>query len=238
MMTFYPVFFDIESAALNPIESPWEWASKSDAQVVTVGIGTFAEANPHMDTEELSMDIKVFENTGSEYPLLKDVRQYVRNKVAKAEGWWPYHEYDPGERHRKKEGYGIGPESFLISWNGRKFDHPYLGSRYARFRQDPFPFGYRRKRLDMMKSVRDKTGYVFSQDDWCEEKGIEMRNEITGEEVPEMWEKGRTDKIKTHCYSDLEDMMRLFHKDWEHHMEVFYDHYDIVKRERGDLKWA
>lgn len=237
-MTLYePVFFDLETSGLSPIESPWEYVSQSDAQVITIGVGFFREVHPDMDPDELELEIRVFENTGSEYSILKNARQFIRNKVAKLEDWWPYHELEEGQMLKMKEGKGLDTECFLVSWNGRKFDHAYAGARYARLRQDPFPFGYRRKRLDMMKSIRDKTGVVFSQDDWCEEKDIEVNDSVVGSDVPELWENGRTDKIKAHCYSDIEDMMRLFHADWEWHMEHFCDHYGISRKHNAEARW-
>lgn len=189
MPDLIPVFFDLETTGLNPMQQKWWDNYDQDAQVVCVGVGTLS--NWQDDGKDTVYDVRVF-SSNSEYELMEEVRSEMRREIQSLKG-----EFD-------------NPEVMVVGWNSRRFDHPYWGARAARLRQDPYPFGYRFKRLDCMRAMKKSRGRYMKQDDLAEEIGVKSEDSITGKDVPDLFKQGRMEPIKKHCYTDLEDLIEVF----------------------------
>lgn len=231
---YEPVFFDIETTGLNPMAQDWWYNTDYAAQVVCVGVGTLK--NWRGNPEDAEMDVRVLGGR-SEYPLLKRLKNYMSAEISAIEGW------EDGEFRDIAPKMGDwDTEAFLVGWNSRGFDFPYLGARFARLRLDGWPFIHERKRLDMMKTdgiflpedarSDGKPGVKSypSQDEYAEYLGIELgEDSIDGSDVPKKFHDGRLDLVKRHCYTDIEDMMEIFLKKRDVCMQGLYDHYDIMQ---------
>jgi uncharacterized protein YprB with RNaseH-like and TPR domain len=209
MTEYDPVFFDIETTGFNPMAQQWHNSYQYDARVTAVGVGTvkgWREAEGHEDCE---YDVDVYWDE-SEYRLLQVLPDRLDNKIAMIRG----------------EGY----EPFLVSFNGRQFDHPYLGARFSRLRLDGGAFTHGLKRLDMMRALGKRWGDIGrypSEDDCLEEMGIASDDPYDGSDMPDMFGNGNWDAISEHARHDIEEMMRLFVETRTECMGEFYDHYDV-----------
>ena len=199
---YVPVFFDIETTGLNPLAQGWHRYQDYDAQVFAVGLGYFDD---WPDGCEEPVTETVWES--DEYRMLQQLRKKMHNLADDLEG---------NDR-----------EIFLVGWNSRAYDHPYLVARYSRLRQDPFPFCHKRKRLDMMRIVRNNTGKFWKEDDYAEFLGVEDDDPYTGADMPDAFNNNEWDKIFTHVESDTEVMLEVFKREKEMFMQGFYDHYGI-----------
>lgn len=209
MKKYTPIFWDIETTGTNPIAEEWHNGEMYDARITAVGIGWLEEEWRRKETE-IKTDVIWDED---EYNLLKGVRRNFKQKIKEIE-------------------YG-GNEAFIVSYNGRKFDHPYIASRYARYRQRQDYLNNNIKRLDMMRlASKEEYGnskFSVSQDEYAEKLGIEVEDETTGKDMPEYYENKEWKKIEYHCREDIKVMVKIFLEKKQKYMEWFYNHYDINK---------
>jgi len=216
MVKFEPVFFDIETTGLHPLAQKWWDNTQHGAQVICVGIGVLENwRGRRADAEKR---VKVFSNP-DEYALLDSIGQDMTEFVEDVIG-------QPIPRPAS-DAWDEVVQPFFVGWNNRSFDHPYMGARFSRLRKNGYPFTRGWKRLDAMNAIQSKTGRIWSQDDWMEKIGVRHEDDITGADVPDMFEAGHIDKIRTHCYTDIQDLMEIFLEDREAMMGEFYNHYDI-----------
>lgn len=210
MTDYEPVFFDIETTGLNPLAQEWHGEVNHDAQVLCVAIGTLTDWRG--SKEGYGTNVEVLSGD-SEYNLLERLRNRAENIITQIESGSDGISMDTDE----------DKAAFLVGYNSRTFDHPYLGARYARYRQDAWPFGYGVKRLDMMRAFDD----WGSQDEKAEENGIEVTDEIDGADIPGLYENREWDKIEHHAREDLRVLMELFMEVRDDAMDQLYSHYDI-----------
>lgn len=212
MTQYEPVFFDIEAKGLNPNAG---YGKKG--QVICVGIGWLE--NWRGDIEDAELNSTVIED-GNEYRLFSKVRSKMKEILWEVEDWDKEYVEPPESR--------VDPEAFIVGFNSRGYDHGYYTSRCEGFkRQSSWPFGHHRKRLDVSRVVKKHLhgGYI-SQDDWAENIGLELHeDDITGKDVPELYENGQVDKIVQHCQADIMDLMKIFLNDRNEMMLEFYEHY-------------
>lgn len=209
MTKYIPVVWDIETTGLNPLAQSWHNNATYNAQVTAVAWDIL---DCNWQHGEIEHDTHTIADTG-EYTLLG----YVRDELTELE--------------EDLEG-----EPFLVGWNTRKFDHPYIGARYARLRQDSYPTGYGWKRLDMMRAVKKQTGQYYSEDDYAEEIGIETEPVGEGSEMPRYFKNGNLAAIREHVTADIKMAAELFVKDRETMMSEFYDHYNVNREARWEDK--
>lgn len=208
MTRYQPVFFDIETTGLNPMAQHWWDSVQHGARVICVGIGTLTDWRGNLEDSE--PHVTVFSDE-QEYVLLENLQEWTYDFLD---------EYHPD----------IDNEFFFVGWNSRTFDHPYIGARYSRLRLNGYPFTHGWKRLDLFRVIRKKTGKYWKQDDYIEElSGERAEDDVTGAEIPELFEKNRLDKIRKHCNADVYDLIDIFRYDRTSAMRELYDHYDIDK---------
>lgn len=213
-MRYEPVFFDIETTGLNPMaKSGWNGADY-DAHVTAVGVGRLK--NWRSDRYGCEKVIEVFCET-NEYYLLKTVREHMAKLETSIEG-----DVTGPDNHPSTP-----TEMFLVGYNSRSFDHPYICARFSRFRQNPFPFGYRKKRLDMSRLFG---GYI-SQDDAAAKCGVEVVDDSDGSDMPQLFEEGDLEAIEYHCKEDIRVMMEMFMEKREEAMDHLFGHYDGISGE-------
>lgn len=209
MTEYEPIFFDIETTGFNPLSQEWHSNVQSGARVTAVAIGQatgWRDAEGHEDCE--------YETTvywdDSEYKLLEVLHDRAMSMVEAIED--------------------NGQEPFLVTFNGRKYDHPYMGARFARLRLDGRPFTHGAKRLDMFRALGkhcSEVGRYPSEDDCLEAFGIESDDPYDGSDMPDMYAQGNWQAIEDHARDDTEEMMRLFVETRNVCMSEFYDHYKI-----------
>jgi len=210
MTNYVPVFFDIETTGFNPLHQKYFGDTDYGARVTAIGIGTMDDAWKNgAEYEDCEPDVDVLWDE-SEYRLLEVAHDRLQGIVA----FYEDEGYDP----------------FLVTFNGRNYDHPYLGARYARLRLDGSWWNHKLKRLDMMRALGKRMTGVSrypSEDDCLEAVGIESEDEYDGSDMPDFYEDGEWDKIESHCHDDVEEMMMLFCEEPEFCMEEFYEHYNV-----------
>lgn len=205
-----PVFFDIETTGLNPLAQEWWSNEEHGARVICIGVGVLTDWRGDVDNAEKHVTV-LYDK--SEYKLLQNAEREVYKFLGEVGVGNPFEEDN---------------EFFMVGWNNRTFDHPYIGARYSRLRLDGTIFTNEWKRLDLMRVARNKTGKFWKQDDYMEENmGFRSEDDVTGKDVPDLLSNNRVDKIRSHCNSDLKDLMDIFLFDRKPAMEEFYDHYDI-----------
>lgn len=211
MTEFEPVVFDIETTGLNPLAQEWQSYQSHDAQVIAIGIGTFDD---WWDKDSFDGDVSVLYGE-DEYELLEDIREKMVEVASSIED--------------------RGREPFLVTWNGRNYDHPYLGARYARYRQPPYPFCHALKRLDLFRMVLSATGQYRKQEDYAEELGVGTEDEFDGSDMPDMFDDRNWDAIIQHARQDVVELMQIAMVEREKCMGHFYDHYDIMRDPESDF---
>jgi len=202
-MTHWPVFWDIETTGLNPLARHF-WSNSMQAQVTAVGLGTIRNWDKGPNAEQADLQIDVVWDS-SEYRLLQCLEDRVRS-------------------------LDFDGEPFLVGYNSRNFDHPYLGARYARLRQNGEPFNSEWKRLDMMRvaKVDDTIASKYPKEgEYAEALGVDVPDDYTGADMPDAFKNKEWDKIKSHVEADVKESMLMFCKRKGLMMETFYDHYDI-----------
>lgn len=218
-MIYEPILFDIETTGLNPLAQSWSNKHEHDGQVLSVGIGTIR--NWRGNRENVEIDVRTITNE-NEYALLEDVRDYVESLVLELESYEGEMQFSP-----HKDVGARTSEVFLVGYNSRQFDHQYLCSRLARKRLDPFPFAYRRKRLDMFRVANQVYGNYIGQDDFYNELGYESDDPHDGGDMPDFWRDREMDKIEEHCRHDVFELCQIFLECRREAMEEFFDHYDV-----------
>lgn len=209
MTQFVPVFFDCETTGLNPMAQHFWSNTDQAAQVTAVGIGTVDQWRDDQHYTDAQYDVEVYVNS-AEYPLLQQVQSVMSAKLDYIE--------DKGD------------VPYLVTFNGRQFDHPYIGARFARLRLNGDAFNHRAQRLDMMRALGkhwDGVGRYPSEDDCLEELGIESDDPYDGSDMPEAFKQGNQEAIITHVREDVKEMMQLFVELKEECVQEYYDHYDI-----------
>lgn len=209
--SYEPIFFDIETTGLNPMQQEWWDNASHGARVTAVGIGTVEGWRDSDDPDDCDINVKVLTDE-SEYRLLKVAHTRL---VEIAQGF-----------------LSGGDDCFLVGHNSRQFDHPYLGARYARLRLDGSLWNHNLKRLDTMRALGkhwDGLGRYPKEDDVLERLGIESDDPYTGADMPDAYGNKDWDAIKTHVRCDVEEMAKMFVMLSEPCMTEFYDHYDIDK---------
>jgi len=209
MTQYEPIFFDIETTGFNPMSQEWHGNTDYGARVTAIGVATCPNWRDVDSPEDVEIDKKVLWDT-SEYGLLKTLSTVVGDIADNI-----------------RDG---GGEPFMVSFNGRQFDHPYLGARYSRLRLDGSLFTHQLKRLDMMRALGKHWSLVDrypSEDDCLAVAGIESEDPYGGSDMPEAYTKGQWDKIQVHVRHDTEEMVKLWALTKSECMKEFYDHYDI-----------
>lgn len=218
-MGYEPIFFDIETTGLNPMAQSWWNGHDLDARVTAIGVGNienWREANSHKDGE-YNVDVLWDE---SEYRLLQVAHDRLVELATQIQS--------------------LGHEPFLVSFNGRQFDHPYLGARYARLRLDGGLWHHSIKRLDMMRALGkhwDPVDRYPSEDDCLEIAGIESDDAYDGSDMPQAYKDKDWTAIQSHVSHDVEEMLRLFIETEDECLEEFYDHYDIEQDVANVEEW-
>jgi len=116
--------------------------------------------------------------------------------------------------------------SQLVSFNGRAFDGPFLHIRSAILgipaTKNLVPYRYGIEHFDLL----DQLTFLgatrrthFSLDMICKAFGIESPKShgITGDDVPKLFQEGRSEDIARYCAGDLRATKQLLEK-WESHM--------------------
>jgi len=220
MTQYKPVFFDIETTGLNPMAQHFWNSSDYAAQVTAVGIGTVDQWRDNQSIEEAEYDTQVFINS-SEYQLLQNVEERIEAKLDHIRG-------------KDKVPY-------LVGFNSRNFDHPYIGARFSRLRLDGSAFTHREKRLDMMRALGkhwDEISRYPSEDDCLEALGIDSDDPHDGSDMPAAFEEGNFEAIITHVRADVKEMMKLFVAKKEECVGEFFDHYDIEQDATFTETWT
>lgn len=203
-MDYVPIFFDIETTGLNPMAQKW-WSNSNAAQVTAVGLGIITNWGDGVDRKTADVDVSVIK-TGDEYNLLKTL----------------------GERLR---GIDYDREPFLVGYNSRNFDHPYIGARFARKRLDGEPFISEWKRLDMMRVANSDPRISKSypkEGEYADALGVHVEDPYDGSDMPEAFERGDWDAIHTHVEADVMESVLMFLERKDLMMERFYGHYNIT----------
>jgi len=211
-MKYKPVFFDIETTGFNPLAQKFWGDTDYGGRVTAVGMGTVSD--DWRQRESCSVDVDVYWD-GSEYRLLDTLDDRVEELIGDIT--------DGGN-----DDVGV----FLVTFNGRQFDHPYLGARYARLRLDGGWFNHKLKRLDMMRVFGkhyDGVGRYPSEDDCLEACGIPSHDEYDGSDMPDAYADRDWDMIEEHVRHDVNEMIKLFVDNPEICMKEFYNHYDVDK---------
>lgn len=202
-MTYWPIFWDIETTGLNPLARDF-WSNEMEAQVTAVGLGTIRNWDQGPGRQGADLQIQVVYDS-SEYRLLNILEDRARSL-----------DYDG--------------EPFLVGYNSRNYDHPYIGARYARLRQNAEPFGGEWKRLDMMR-VAGKDNAISKQypkeGEYASALGVDVPDNYTGADMPDAFANKEWDKIKSHVEADVKESMLMFLERKGLMMEHFFDHYDI-----------
>lgn len=214
MASYEPVFIDIETTGLHPMAEEWHDNQNYDAQVYVVA---FAFTPNWRDAEGLH-DLEIVKG------FVKDEDEYnLLNRLPERLDVLTY------------DAYGKNAEPFFVGHNIRKFDFPYLGARFARYRLDGHPFTHGWKRLDTMKVARrddrtgdDRSSYYTSEDDYADILGVEDNDPYDGSDMPGAFDNGQWDKIMTHVMSDVEVNAKIFFRAKDVCIEEFVDHYDDV----------
>jgi uncharacterized protein YprB with RNaseH-like and TPR domain len=209
MTDMEPIFWDIETTGLNPMAQYW-WDGKMAARVTAIGIGRLHGWRDADDYSDVDAEVKCLYD-GDEYNLLKVFTDRLESHVADI-----------------NEG---GKSPFIVGWNSRQFDHPYIGARYARLRLSNEWVNNSLHRLDMMRPLGDDdvmSKRYPSQDDYAEALGIEVYDELDGSDMPKAYERGEWHKIKQHVEADVDVMMKVFFMKAEACYEELYHHYDGI----------
>lgn len=202
-MDYVPIFWDIETTGLNPMAQDW-WSNETAAQVTAVGIGTIDNWGDSPDRASADIDVQVVKGA-DEYRLLSLL----------------------GEEMRELD---FDREPFLVGYNSRQFDHPYIGARFARKRLDGEPFASEWKRLDMMRVAGkdDRIGKRYPKEgEYAQALGVDVPDEYDGSDMPEAFENGDWGAIQSHVEADVKESVLMFLEAQDLMMDVFYDHYDI-----------
>jgi len=208
-MAHEPIFFDIETTGFNPMAQSWYDSTDYDGRVTAIGMAKSPDWRGTDEPEDVTVDDKVLYDS-SEYRLLGLAATRLQEWV---------NEIRSG-----------GDTPFLVGFNSRQFDHPYIGARYSRLRIDGSLFTSDLQRLDMMRALGERwteVGRYPSEDDCLEAVGIDSDDPFDGSDMPDFYGDGRWDDIATHVREDTKEMVKLFALTKKECMAEYYDHYDI-----------
>lgn len=202
-MTHWPIFWDIETTGLNPLAQDF-WSNQMEAQVTAVGLGTIRNWDEGPDRESADIQVSVVYDS-DEYRLLNVLPDRIR-------------------------AMDFDGNPFLVGYNSRNFDHPYIGARYSRLRQRGEPFISEWKRLDMMR-VAGKDNCIPKrypkEGEYADALGVDVEDPYDGSDMPQAFKNKDWEKISTHVRADVEESILMFLERKGLMMEQFYDHYDI-----------
>lgn len=207
---YQPIIWDIETTGVNPLAQAWHNGTDFGARITAVGFSYAWDWNDVGSWEDADIHVDSYWDS-DEYNLLRVVEDRLQQLVAESR---EYYDREP----------------FLVGWNSRRFDHPYIGARYARKRLEGSLFVSDLKRLDMMVAAGKRDERVSrypSEDDYAEMLGFEVYDELTGAEMPEAWDNGEWDKIETHVEADVDMANKIFIKERETFMSEFVEHYSL-----------
>lgn len=202
-MTHWPIFWDIETTGLNPLARKF-WSGKMEAQVTAVGLGTIRNWDEGPTTDTADLQISVIWDS-DEYRLLKSL----------------------GDRIRSLDYEGA---PFLVGYNSRNFDHPYIGARYSRLRLDGEPFTSEWKRLDMMRVAKADNAIAKrypKEGEYADALDVHVPDQYDGSDMPDAFKNDEWEKIKSHVEADVKESMLMFLKRKGLMMDTFFNHYDI-----------
>ena len=202
-MTHWPVFWDIETTGLNPMAQEF-WSNEMAAQVTAVGLGTIRNWDEGPNVEQSDFQVECYWDS-DEYRLLSNLPDRI-------------------------EAMAFDGEPFLVGYNSRQYDHPYIGARFSRLRLDGTPFTHGWRRLDMMR-VAGKDNVIAKrypkEGEYADALGVEVYDPYDGSDMPEAFANENWNKIQTHVKADVEESMRMFLKRPDMMMNHYYEHYDI-----------
>lgn len=200
--SYVPVFFDIETTGTNPLAEGWHDGVDMEAQVTCVGINWSREFPESLD------DMKKKTVWNSNEDLLLENLSRVLDTIG-------------------QELWARDSKPFFVSYNGNKFDHPYLAARYAKKEMDAHPFVDGWKRLDIFQALIQATGEYWSEDDWAENIGIEVDDEYTGADMPQKFKERNWNAIFEHVKSDIDILAEIFLDHPSMYMDYFYEKYEM-----------
>lgn len=205
----FPIFWDIETTGLNPMIEPWmNW--DDPAHITAIAIGYIED----WDEEGEKRKVHCIMNEGdAEYELIEKARDAARAIVTK---------------------YALLEElnAVMVGWNIYQFDAPYWSARCGRLRQNPYPFGWGERRLDMMRALEfghdhpDGPKKHPGQQDYADWLGIDYLDELSGDQMPEAFFNGDYQIIKDHVIDDVKVAMEIFMQERHMCLKELYSHYD------------
>lgn len=224
MTKYEPIFFDIETTGLNPMAQSWWDSHEHDARITAVGVCRMELGwRKEDDYNDVDKDVEIITNS-SEYELLQDLSGCINRYINRIE---------------KETG---GREAFLVGFNSRKYDHPYLGARFARLRLPGPIFNHSRKRLDMMRAIgkSDVIGKRYpGQEDVAEELGVSVPDIYEGSDMPAAFSRGDWDAIRDHVNADVQEMVGIFFETADVCYKEFYSHYsDVIDGDYVNVEMA
>lgn len=205
LQKYEPIFWDIETTGLNPMAKDY-WDGEVGAQVTCVVLGTidgWRRAGKYCDAE---YNTKVLWDR-DESRLLKVVRERLSEIIGKA----------------VSSDYNINP--FLVGWNSKGFDHPYIAARYAAKGIGNSKVNHLLKRLDMMQALGDDDvmGKLYpGQDEYAKSLDIPVDDSVTGADMVSAFKVGDWDTIAEHGRTDVVEMMKVFVERKKDLMDYFY----------------
>lgn len=208
MERYEPIFYDIETTGTNPLAEDWHAGVERDARVTCVGVGWFTNWRKPQEWEDVEFETEMIWHN-SEYVLLENARERLEEIIGNFDD-------------------DVVP--FRVGWNIKKFDDPYIGARYNRYRQSLGFYGPDHLRFDMMKAAADEQfgwNRGYKESEYAELLGVELEDETDGSDMPEMFDRGDWEGIAQHCRYDVEVMMEIFWLKREMMMNRFYDYRDI-----------
>lgn len=211
-MKYEPILWDIETTGLNPMAQHW-WNGQLAAQVTAIGLVKLDGWRDAEGLDDYDKEIKVLWD-GDEYRLLNVFKDRLEDIV-----------------HGIRES---GKEPFIVGWNSRNFDHPYIAARYGRKRLENQYINHSLKRLDMMRPLGDDEVIEKrhpKQDEYAEALGFEVYDELDGSDMPKAFEREQWDKIDQHVRADVDVMADIFVERAEACYEELYNHYDDIEGE-------
>lgn len=202
-MSYFPIFWDIETTGLNPMIEPWSNMGRT-SQVTAIGFGCIDNWHEAPDRQSADITVKCLYDS-DEYRLLSNFQDRLTDLVGEG-------------------------EPIIIGYNSRVYDHPYYNARCGRLRLDPEPLASQWKRLDMMRVAGSDPAVPKTypkEGEYADALGIEVEDPYDGSDMPEAFANKNWDKIKTHVLADVKESILMFLERKDRMMDHFYDHYDI-----------
>lgn len=125
----------------------------------------------------------------------------------------------------------LSDDSVLVGYNIWRFDVPFLMAKALHYNFDVDVFLYRDS-VDLwhlQKKYLARSCPAVSLHEFARFLGIEVDDEVSGADVPELYRKKKFDKIKKHCESDVNLTFKVFCRMYS--IVV----YDMRRRKDGDI---